>query len=431
VGTSDIIITSATITRTVKGNAFSFIVSDPWAISGLERYKLKTVEVWAATTNDRTLATKVVEGLSDVIHSGVPEEETRYYWFRARNNLDSPGPYYPVSSTGGLPSTSLGQAGGNFTLQNGQLVPSAAGGALTIRIKTALGNDPSESDPVFISFPNGNGTYSIKAIIAPISLIIVSGATFGAVNNIAFRVWVLLFNDNGTLRMAAANCAGELLLDESAATSATTLNVNSDNALTIYSGASFTGAYYRTLGYLTWEDGLVTVGTWVAPSSNTLFADGMKKPGEIIHKVTTTSTASVTGTTIIPADNTVPLTTEGIQLMLRNVGTISKANYLEHDAQINCSWGNSATFSRCALYVLEESNSGATVVRGVAWGYLNDQPGEMRLSFRQAVPEINILPYFIFGGAADAGTFRMNSLSTGQLYGGSLISSYSVAEIMG
>jgi hypothetical protein len=323
VGTSDIIITSATITRTVKGNAFSFIVSDPWAISGLERYKLKTVEVWAATTNDRTLATKVVEGLSDVIHSGVPEEETRYYWFRARNNLDSPGPYYPVSSTGGLPSTSLGQAGGNFTLQNGQLVPSAAGGALTIRIKTALGNDPSESDPVFISFPNGNGTYSIKAIIAPISLIIVSGATFGAVNNIAFR------------------------------------------------------------------------------------------------------------TTIIPADNTVPLTTEGIQLMLRNVGTISKANYLEHDAQINCSWGNSATFSRCALYVLEESNSGATVVRGVAWGYLNDQPGEMRLSFRQAVPEINILPYFIFGGAADAGTFRMNSLSTGQLYGGSLISSYSVAEIMG
>lgn len=64
-------------------------------------------EVFAAISNDRSVAVKVGEGQTDFLHTGLSRGATNYYWVRARNANAVPdyGEFFPVSSTAGVLGT--------------------------------------------------------------------------------------------------------------------------------------------------------------------------------------------------------------------------------------------------------------------------------------------------------------------------------------
>lgn len=77
-------------------------VDDPNAVSGLGHLQLDIVELWSATSNDRSHASfaKVGEGINETIHY-IPGLSPRYYWARARNRSGIYGDWYPLSPTAG------------------------------------------------------------------------------------------------------------------------------------------------------------------------------------------------------------------------------------------------------------------------------------------------------------------------------------------
>ena len=65
----------------------------------------------------------------------------------------APGPAGPSGAAG-----AAGSSGGE-AMANGQLVVSAAAGALTVAVKTLAGADPAPGSPVVFRIPNASGTY--------------------------------------------------------------------------------------------------------------------------------------------------------------------------------------------------------------------------------------------------------------------------------
>jgi hypothetical protein len=103
---SDITVAGLTATSDVKGNKLAWTYSDPRS-GALPNIALDMVEVHASATNDRSVATKVGEGIMDFLHAGLNRGDVRYYWIKARDNIGGYGPWYPSSSTGGVVGTEV------------------------------------------------------------------------------------------------------------------------------------------------------------------------------------------------------------------------------------------------------------------------------------------------------------------------------------
>jgi hypothetical protein len=113
---SDITVAGLTATGDVKGIKLAWTYSDP-RNNALPNIGLDMVEVHASTTNDRTTATKVGEGITDFLHAGLSRGDVRYYWAKARDNIGGFGPWYPASPTGGVVGTEV--SGDVLIAQNG------------------------------------------------------------------------------------------------------------------------------------------------------------------------------------------------------------------------------------------------------------------------------------------------------------------------
>lgn len=241
------------------------------------------------------------------------------------------------------------QAG--FTLRGGNLDWTQSGNVLTVAIKTDDGGDPSDAEPVFIDFRDptaSTGSLVTRKIVAATSIAINDTALLGTVNGIAFRLWCVAFDDGGTVRLAVINCLSTVAgagagrdvtaiypLAGWGIASATLEDNASDSAQVFYSsGAGVAAKPYATLGYATWEAGLATAGTWSAgPTRKQLFGPGVSLPGQPIQCQRTATGAMATGTTVIPADDTIPQITEGDQFMSLAITPVSAANALNVAAQ--------------------------------------------------------------------------------------------------
>ena len=229
-----------------------------------------------------------------------------------------------------------------FVLINGSLTASNNGTALTIAIKGADGNDPSSGNPVYVVIRNATaatGDFTLMSITVATSLVISSGSTMGATNATAFRLWVVGFNDGGTFRLGVINCLSGTSIYPLAAWSIASSTAEggagaADSAHVLYTGTAVTSKPYQVLGYMTWETGLTTAGTWNAnPTRSQLFGHGVALPNQRIQVARNFDGAVATGATTIPNDNTIPQITEGAQFMSQAITPTSAANLLmaEHD----------------------------------------------------------------------------------------------------
>lgn len=224
---------------------------------------------------------------------------------------------------------------------NGTIAESHAGNAVTFALKTLAGTDPSATDPVFFIFRNATaatGNYVVLQATGAMSLVISSGSTLGFTSGQAGRVWLAMFNDAGTLRMAAINCLasginiyplGQFALASSTAEGGAG---GADSAHVFYTGTAVASKAYVPIAYASYESGLATAGSWdVSPTRLQLYVPSVPLPGQQIQAQQNFTGAVATGTTALPYDDTIPQNTEGDQYMTQAITPTSAANVLEID----------------------------------------------------------------------------------------------------
>src|SRR5712692_1283810 len=101
---SDITVSRLAVSSGIGHNLATWSVSDPH-VRELEYLSLAAVELWAASSNDRSLASKIDEGRDKGAHLALAQGQTFYYWIRPRNKAGFYGDWYPSSATGGVVGT--------------------------------------------------------------------------------------------------------------------------------------------------------------------------------------------------------------------------------------------------------------------------------------------------------------------------------------
>jgi len=233
----------------------------------------------------------------------------------------------PAVSAATLTGAALGYQQGmiNGTLAVTPNSPSA--NQLTIAIKTLAGSDPSALDPVHVIFRNAStnvGDFVVLTLAAATSFTVSSGSTLGTVNNVPFRIWIVGFNDAGTLRLGVINCivggaAPSQIVSPNEWNSQTQTTAEggagaADSAGVIYTVTAIgsPGKAFRILGYAEWQSGLTTAGAWnLGPGYVQLMGPGIKKPGDVVQAVYATSgaiTSTTSGTSDVASATTANIT---------------------------------------------------------------------------------------------------------------------------
>lgn len=322
----------------------------------------------------------------------------------------------------------------------------ATSNALTIAIKTAAGGDPSSSSPTRIAFRNASqatGDYTVVSLTGANSLVLSSGSTLG-VSTIAvfgtafgFRIWVVAFNDGGTVRLGAINCldtpstgihnifalAGTGIASSTAEGGAGA----ADSAHVFYTGTAVSSKAYTILGYFVYESPLTTQGVWdVGPTKIQLFGPTTPLPGHIVQLMHKFITSVASGTTVLPSDDTVPQDTEGEAALTITLNPTSAANVGLINTHVNAS-GSTASTITAALF----TNSSASALAATA--NIVESAGRM---FQLGIRYMRILgrttPVILTVrvGLSVAGTVTLNGVAAARLYGGVYDSYIEVQEIM-
>lgn len=339
------------------------------------------------------------------------------------------------------------QLGMSFNLINGTIVQTRAGSAETIAIKTAAGADPSAADPVGVIVRDQaatTGGYTVRWLTAATSLTISSGSTMGAANSIAFRLWYVLFDDAGTMRLGAINCVTTTAgagtgRDVTAIFPLSGWGVASstaeggagaaDNAQTFYTGVAVSSKPYATIGFATWESGLAAVGTWgTAPSRISVWGAQQALPGYIVQVQRTPSGALATGATGAAFADAIMQNTSGNQWQSQAITPSSAANALIVESLFTTATG-AAQLMTTGLFRDATANALCSFSSGIS--PTADWP--MQAIIRHWVlAELTVATTFkVRSGTSGAGNISFNGSGGSRTGGGANLSNISVTEIMG
>jgi hypothetical protein len=331
-------------------------------------------------------------------------------------------------------------------LQNLSLSLTVGSSALTIALKDRDGSDPSAASPVSAGMRNvtaATGDFAALNVSAASSLVVSSGSTLGTRSSVPFRLWIVLFNDGGTLRLGVINCVTSAAgagagSDVSAIYPLAAWGIASstaeggagaaDSAQTFYTGSAVSSKAFIVLGYATWESGLGTAGTWSAgPTRVQLFGPGVPLPGQLVQVQRNDTGGAATGTTQVPADDSIPQNTEGDQYMTQAVTPSSAANVLELEAVGQYACSSTGQFVQ-AVFQDSTANALASTLFQI-----NNTSSSYPLATRKRILSgtTSATTFKARGGLGAAATTTFNGLSGSRLHGGVLNSWMEVREVMG
>lgn len=123
---------------------------------------------------------------------------------------------------------------------------------------TAVANTPANGmtitiNPTVLDFRSPaltSGAVVTRALLAPITIVVPSGATLGMKNGIAARLPVFLVDNAGTLEGVVGNLAGGRRFDEAGVISTVILDAASDSANVLYSTTARANLAYRLVGFV-------------------------------------------------------------------------------------------------------------------------------------------------------------------------------------
>jgi len=149
--------------------------------------------------------------------------------------------------------------------------------------------------------------------------------------------------------------------------------------------------------------------------------------GKVIQVVNTQTGAVATGTTTLPADDTIPQSTEGDQYMSLAITPTSSTSKLIIDvycAMIGHSSGN--TQMGLALFQDSTANALAAVQNNIS---TSTRSFPMSLRHYMTAGTTSATTFKVRLGANDAGTTTFNGVAGSRYYGGALASSITITEI--
>jgi hypothetical protein len=325
------------------------------------------------------------------------------------------------------------QGPGLTSLFNLQLNATIAAHALTIALKDRNGNDPSTASPVVITFRDStiaNGDPVTRIVTAANSIVVPNTATLGTTSGNAGRIWVVAFDNAGTITLGVIVCttATEIFeLDESAVQSPTQVAGGSNTAGTFFSAtAGIASKSFRILGYV--EATEAVAGTWdTAPSKIQLFGPGIKKPGDIIQTNTVLTAAANSGAGQFSNNNTIPTTAGGTQFMSLAITPNFAGNILRITTKMLLTAG-AATQCTTALFQDSTANALAATMGTCVAG--DDSIAPADLTHQMLAGTTSSTTFKAFAGANGAVTIRLNSNSSSSLYGGVANSRMDIVEYM-
>lgn len=254
-------------------------------------------------------------------------------------------------------------------MQNCTLAASVGSNLLTVALKDNAGNDPSATSPCNINYRNVTATTGSTTLVQQIAALSIStfatGATLGSSNNTPFRFWVVVFNNAGTNVLALINCSNATTifpLNEATLASSTAISGAATSAGVFYTpnGTAVTSKAFRILGYIEYNAGLATAGTYgTGPTAIQVFGPGIKKPGDVIQSVYGSSAANSAFSLSITPTSTINL-----------VKMAGMANTASTTA------GMTITFKRGATTILTTTQGGGSVTGNfVSAATILDAPG--------------------------------------------------------
>lgn len=206
-------------------------------------------------------------------------------------------------------------AGVNYSLS-----PIVGANALTLSVRTRMGNTPSPADPVKLAFRNpswASGQWSVRTIAAALSLTIPSGATLGHASNLIGSLYWYAVDNGGTVELAVAGS----FLGNDGIISTTVLSTSSSSSSTMYSAAARTGVPFILLGRT--ADTQTAAGTWASAPSH---VQAVRQLETIRNAGYAESTASALLTAGIGFSDAMPQNTAGTQILTLSVTLSWPAN---------------------------------------------------------------------------------------------------------
>lgn len=423
-------ITALTAKPGVQQVKLSWTLDEPNA-GGLSYMVAEGVQVVMSPVNDRddSAAETIEAGLVDHVISGLPEEVQRYFWTRPRfayNDASGTrqvyyGDWYPSDPEDGVVAAAIGMAGLAFGAANLKLVPSVASDDLTVAIKTASGDDPSADNPVYISFrdtSSATGEYYILAITGPLSLTVPQSGTnkLGTLDGRPFRLWVGIFDDDGTPHLGVINCLSApgtgTIGDHVTIYPLANIGARSSDTVglvagRIFSDATITNKPFRVIGHMVWEEGLVTAGTWdEEPTYTQLVGRDTKLPGEEVFNTCLQEPTGSSFTTQIPFDGTIPQHSEGSEIYSSiQFAPSSAANVVEYFFKALVGHSVADTYVTIAL----RRNAETGDLSASRFAHINTAD---RLVL------VDLVQRFLIGhyGTDETGTFRIGGSQAGNWY---------------
>jgi hypothetical protein len=326
--------------------------------------------------------------------------------------------------------------GSGLAPANFAIAASVGSSALTVSLTTPTGSTPSATSPVSIPFRSSTattGTLTTRVVTAATTLVISSGSTMGFSSATPGSLWLVAFDDAGTVRLGLINCLSgvdiyPLAAHRIASSTAEGGAGGADSAHVFYTGTAVTSKAYAILGRLSWETGLTTAGTWDAvPTRINLALNDAGVPGQMIQSVRSQDGTNASGTTTIPIDNTIPQNTEGVQFMTQAITPKSACNILriKHTGYYSHSTVNSSVYA----VLFQDSTASALATglnsKGTAANGITSTP----VAHTMLAATTSSTTFKIRAGNNTAGTVYFNSNSGGQFFGGTFASELVVEEI--
>ncbi len=324
-----------------------------------------------------------------------------------------------------------------FPMIGGKIVASVAASALTVAVKTTAGNDPSPTEPVYVTFRNAtltDGSLVTRIITVATSVTISSGSTLGMAASSLIRVWAALFDDGGTVRVAVINCltfpgsgspAVFGLTEQGVASAIQDAAGASDSSAQFYAAATITSKSYRLAALLDWNT-TFTPGTWsAAPDVITGKTPGVPAPGTVVQQTFSSTTSYVSAAAAIPYDDTIPQLSEGTLIFQNIITPTSPINIVENHACLICS---SSVAEPVIASLLQNSATSSFAASAMNVPAVNALVSLVLDESHQLLTSSSVS--FKLNAGAATGTFGLNGTSAARKLGGVMTSSMRTTEIM-
>lgn len=310
---------------------------------------------------------------------------------------------------------------------------SVSGNALTVSVKGADGNAPSAANPVCLAFRDATQTSGlpvVRTVTAALSVSLPNGATVGFASGSAGRLWVVAFDDGGTVRLGLINClsgASIYPLRSHRFASSTATGTGSDNAHTFYTTTAVTSKPYIVLGHLDWSGGLATAGTWAsAPTLVQTLTPHVQLPGDLVQVQRTDDGAAATGSTGISFDDSVPQNTEGDQFLSQAITVQAAPNVLQTRSEVMLAVSNQTAVT---MALFRDSTAAALAACGELPAAANN-PFVLQLHHAAKAGAAATTTMKVRLGRNASGTVTLNGAGGGRSLGGVANSFIEVSEIV-